>query len=85
MGDGVVMQNGIGQQEGVCRAWQPYMVLSVSFMCVLQVLRYFDYVFTGVFTFEMVIKVTSSRENLASGFQLYHLSVLRPFPHNAIS
>lgn len=23
----------------------------------LQVLRYFDYVFTGVFTFEMVIKV----------------------------
>lgn len=85
MGDGVVMQNSIGQQEGVRRAWQPYMVLSVSFMCVLQVLRYFDYVFTGVFTFEMVIKVTSSRENLASGFQLYHLSVLRPFPHNAIS
>lgn len=25
--------------------------------CVFQVLRYFDYVFTGVFTFEMVIKV----------------------------
>lgn len=24
----------------------------------LQVLRYFDYVFTGVFTFEMLIKVT---------------------------
>lgn len=57
MGDGVVMQNGIGQRDGVRRAWQPYMVLSVSFMCVLQVLRYFDYVFTGVFTFEMVIKV----------------------------
>lgn len=27
----------------------------------LQVLRYFDYVFTGVFTFEMVIKVRTSR------------------------
>lgn len=26
----------------------------------LQVLRYFDYVFTGVFTFEMVIKVSAS-------------------------
>lgn len=25
----------------------------------LQVLRYFDYVFTGVFTFEMVIKVSA--------------------------
>lgn len=24
----------------------------------LQVLRYFDYVFTGVFTFEMIIKVS---------------------------
>lgn len=24
---------------------------------VIQVLRYFDYVFTGVFTFEMIIKV----------------------------
>lgn len=61
------------------------MVLSVLFMCVLQVLRYFDYVFTGVFTFEMVIKVKASRENLGSGFRLYHLSVLGPFPHNAIS
>lgn len=27
----------------------------------LQVLRYFDYVFTGVFTFEMVIKVSAER------------------------
>lgn len=46
------------------------------FMCVssFQVLRYFDYVFTGVFTFEMVIKVRASRENL--GFRLWtsHLS-----------
>lgn len=33
-------------------------------VCVLQVLRYFDYVFTGVFTFEMVIKVRASRANL---------------------
>lgn len=31
----------------------------ISLCCVaLQVLRYFDYVFTGVFTFEMLIKVT---------------------------
>lgn len=32
-------------------------------MCVLhvlQVLRYFDYVFTGVFTFEMIIKVVTA-------------------------
>lgn len=42
-------------------------VFSVSFMCVLQVLRYFDYVFTGVFTFEMVIKVKASKENPGSG------------------
>lgn len=27
----------------------------------LQVLRYFDYVFTGVFTFEMIIKVSDCR------------------------
>lgn len=27
---------------------------------VLQVLRYFDYVFTGVFTFEMIIKVSGN-------------------------
>lgn len=33
-------------------------------VCVFQVLRYFDYVFTGVFTFEMVIKVRASRGNL---------------------
>lgn len=44
------------------------MVLSVSFACVLQVLRYFDYVFTGVFTFEMVIKVKAFRENLGLDF-----------------
>lgn len=30
------------------------------FLCLyLQVLRYFDYVFTGVFTFEMLIKVNT--------------------------
>lgn len=43
-------------------------------MCVFQVLRYFDYVFTGVFTFEMVIKVKVSRENMDSEFQLYQWS-----------
>lgn len=30
----------------------------ISLCVALQVLRYFDYVFTGVFTFEMLIKVT---------------------------
>lgn len=30
----------------------------------LQVLRYFDYVFTGVFTFEMVIKVSAERAKI---------------------
>lgn len=42
--------------------------------CVLQVLRYFDYVFTGVFTFEMVIKVKASRENLGFRVWMGHLS-----------
>lgn len=40
------------------------MTLFPSTTCVLQVLRYFDYVFTGVFTFEMVIKVNTSGENV---------------------
>lgn len=31
------------------------------------VLRYFDYVFTGVFTFEMVIKVSVGRVRRAGG------------------
>lgn len=33
--------------------------LKLQSLCLqnLQVLRYFDYVFTGVFTFEMIIKV----------------------------
>lgn len=44
-------------------------------VCVLQVLRYFDYVFTGVFTFEMVIKVKASREKLGSGVGMGHGSV----------
>lgn len=30
---------------------------SISIFQMPQVLRYFDYVFTGVFTFEMIIKV----------------------------
>lgn len=29
----------------------------------LQVLRYFDYVFTGVFTFEMIIKVSGMKSD----------------------
>lgn len=33
----------------------------------LQVLRYFDYVFTGVFTFEMVIKVRNSLHGVPVG------------------
>lgn len=33
----------------------------------LQVLRYFDYVFTGVFTFEMVIKVSGQADWLRWG------------------
>lgn len=53
--------------RGVCS-------LVVSTLCVLQVLRYFDYVFTGVFTFEMVIKVRASRANLGSGAWMGHLS-----------
>lgn len=72
MGGMLVMWDGIGHWAGMQRAWRLYMVLFVLFMWILQVLRYFDYVFTGVFTFEMVIKVKISRENMGSGFQLYH-------------
>lgn len=43
-------------------------------ICVLQVLRYFDYVFTGVFTFEMVIKVKAFREELGSRVCMGHES-----------
>lgn len=57
MGGMLVMWDGIGHWAGMQRAWRLYMVLFVLFMWILQVLRYFDYVFTGVFTFEMVIKV----------------------------
>lgn len=38
-----------GQNANLTRKW--------SFCLFGQVLRYFDYVFTGVFTFEMLIKV----------------------------
>lgn len=43
----------------------------------LQVLRYFDYVFTGVFTFEMVIKVSvkkarDPRDSAPSRMPLWH-------------
>lgn len=50
--------------RSVCVAWGPHVTLFPSTTCVLQVLRYFDYVFTGVFTFEMVIKVNTSGENV---------------------
>lgn len=54
---------------------------------VLQVLRYFDYVFTGVFTFEMIIKVSGYTgsdcrklyfcpRRLSEGFSNYCLSCL---------
>jgi len=52
------------------------MVLLPFAVRVLQVLRYFDYVFTGVFTFEMVIKVKASREKLGSRVWMGHGSAL---------
>ena len=52
-------------QESLCL--RTVCSLMVSMLCVLQVLRYFDYVFTGVFTFEMVIKVRATRVHLDSG------------------
>lgn len=58
---------GLHACAGVCIASWPHMILFPFTICVLQVLRYFDYVFTGVFTFEMVIKVKASREKLCSG------------------
>lgn len=48
------------------------MVIFPFTICVLQVLRYFDYVFTGVFTFEMVIKVKAFREKLGSRVCMGH-------------
>lgn len=47
----------------------------VFFFC-LQVLRYFDYVFTGVFTFEMLIKVKCARDDLCGGFLVCHFICL---------
>lgn len=37
----------------------------------LQILRYFDYVFTGVFTFEMIIKVRRPFHNPLSVFYIH--------------
>lgn len=48
----IVLDNTLalwGQNRNLTRKW--------SFCLFGQVLRYFDYVFTGVFTFEMLIKV----------------------------
>ena len=56
---------GVGMQESLCL--RTACSLMVSVFCVLQVLRYFDYVFTGVFTFELVIKVRAARVPLDSG------------------
>lgn len=56
---------GVGMQECLCL--RTVCSLMVSMLCVLQVLRYFDYVFTGVFTFEMVIKVRATGVHLDSG------------------
>lgn len=44
----------------------------------LQVLRYFDYVFTGVFTFEMIIKV-SYYEKMSEEMLLNHVNVSNGF------
>lgn len=70
-----LLQDGAGL-GGPCGGACPRRVGSLvgSTLCVLQVLRYFDYVFTGVFTFEMVIKVRAARENRASGPWKGHLS-----------
>lgn len=44
----------------------------------LQVLRYFDYVFTGVFTFEMIIKV-SYYVKMSKEMVLNHVNVSNGF------
>lgn len=55
---------------------EPVYLAALQSTCTLslQVLRYFDYVFTGVFTFEMVIKVRAPQAGCdggaASGKQL---------------
>lgn len=43
--------------RGLC--WSKPVIHCPACFYPLQVLRYFDYVFTGVFTFEMVIKVSA--------------------------
>lgn len=40
--------------------------LFLTALRLLQVLRYFDYVFTGVFTFEMIIKVRDFKTSIKS-------------------
>lgn len=59
----LLCSEGGGGSHGVCAGLKRVCTLVahvVLSLYVLQVLRYFDYVFTGVFTFEMVIKVKCS-------------------------
>lgn len=61
-GWGAVMGSGWAQVSPF--TWQQ---LQNTHTLSLQVLRYFDYVFTGVFTFEMVIKVRAPQAGCAGG------------------
>lgn len=50
--------------------------LTSDFLPVFQVLRYFDYVFTGVFTFEMLIKVMCVGNDLCGCVLVCHFVYL---------
>lgn len=74
---------GVGMQESLCL--RTVCSLMVSMLCVLQVLRYFDYVFTGVFTFEMVIKVRATRVHLTLGLEGSPVCASRTVPSPGLS
>ncbi len=50
--------------------------LTPDLLPVFQVLRYFDYVFTGVFTFEMLIKVKCAGNYLCGCVLVCHFVYL---------
>lgn len=61
-----------GKLQGWVSGWAGFALQQLQSSCALslQVLRYFDYVFTGVFTFEMVIKVRALAGCSIPGIQL---------------
>lgn len=60
--------------------------LKLYFLCLqnIQVLRYFDYVFTGVFTFEMIIKVGNWKVEFLLIFKEFNFSAFTYFTYKVL-